>query len=593
MVSGPRASIHLPNLDLREARRVAMVAANKRLESSLSAEFGRKRNKGEGGDDDDDVITRRTRSQSLGNQRERNLRSSPLTLGAELLYRRTPSGLSLLDLTSDAIEQQQVQPQPSQPTAEEEVHYKDNDRRDAVHEEVVGYGSTTPRNEALKTATEDECIMPTIKESRSCNIADLGIIELSPHQQQYDRAGEPDKTLVQELKEEFASQNTHPLVSILYGLVNTSIVLPVIMSFGSIIYHDEFFRPYLSVLMKLTVVSGAVHQITFSTVSSLPFAVGQVQDAGLIFLSAMARDIVSQCKALGVDDVSILATTTIGLSMFTAILGGVLILVGRFKLASYCQLLPSSVVGGYLAYIGFFCGQAGLALMASVDVTGLSQWYKFVDRDALILLTPGVVGGCVIYFLVRTFRHMAVLPSTIMMLMVVFYLTLWAKGMSVEEATQAGWINQTIESPSWYHTWDFLQIDKVVWRVLPSQTLTIIAMISVVALSSSLDIAAIEIEMKRPLDYNHELTTVGFSNIVSGITGGYTGSYIFSQTIFSLRMGIRSHLMGYVIAAVSLVTVVLPFNVLAFIPNFFFGSLLMMICLDLMFDLILQLLKLK
>ena len=90
--------------------------------------------------------------------------------------------------------------------------------------------------------------------------------------------------------------------------------------------------------------------------------------------------------------------------------------------------------------------------------------------------------------------------------------------------------------------------------------------------------------MKRPLDYNHELTTVGFSNIVSGITGGYTGSYIFSQTIFSLRMGIRSHLMGYVIAAVSLVTVVLPFNVLAFIPNFFFGSLLMMICLDLMFE---------
>eukprot|EP00574_Skeletonema_japonicum_P000337 CAMPEP_0201740820 /NCGR_PEP_ID=MMETSP0593-20130828/46498_1 /ASSEMBLY_ACC=CAM_ASM_000672 /TAXON_ID=267983 /ORGANISM="Skeletonema japonicum, Strain CCMP2506" /LENGTH=286 /DNA_ID=CAMNT_0048235141 /DNA_START=1 /DNA_END=861 /DNA_ORIENTATION=- len=219
-----------------------------------------------------------------------------------------------------------------------------------------------------------------------------------------------------------------------------------------------------------------------------------------------------------------------------------------------------------------------------VDVTGLSQWYKFLDPDALKLMAPGVLGGCVIYFSVRTFRHMAVLPSTIAMLMVVFYLTLWATGMSVEEATQLGWINPTVESPSWYHTWDFLQFDKVVWRVLPSQIFTIVAMISVVALSSSLDIAAIEIEMKRPLDYNHELTTVGFSNIVSGLTGGYTGSYIFSQTIFSLRMGIRSRSMGYVIAAVSLVTVVLPFNVLAYIPNFFFGSLLMMICLDLMFE---------
>lgn len=122
------------------------------------------------------------------------------------------------------------------------------------------------------------------------------------------------------------------------------------------------------------------------------------------------------------------------------------------------------------------------------------------------------------------------------------------------------------------------------WSVLPSQTLTILSMISVVALSSSLDIAAIEIELKRPLDYNHELKTVGISNIISGLTGGYTGSYIFSQTIFSLRMGIRSRLMGYVLAFLSLVTVMLPVNILAYIPNFFFGSLLMMICLDLMFE---------
>lgn len=135
-----------------------------------------------------------------------------------------------------------------------------------------------------------------------------------------------------------------------------------------------------------------------------------------------------------------------------------------------------------------------------------------------------------------------------------------------------------------YHTWDFLRIDKVVWRVLPSQALTVLAMISVVALSSSLDIAAIEIELKRPLDYNYELRTVGISNIFSGLTGGYTGSYIFSQTIFSLRAGIRSRLMGLIIAFCSLVTVIIPFNVLSYIPNFFFGSLLIMICLDLMFE---------
>jgi MFS superfamily sulfate permease-like transporter len=109
-------------------------------------------------------------------------------------------------------------------------------------------------------------------------------------------------------------------------------------------------------------------------------------------------------------------------------------------------------------------------------------------------------------------------------------------------------------------------------------------MICVVSLSSSLDIAAIEIELRRPLDYNHELKTVGLSNIVSGLTGGYTGSYIFSQSIFSLRMGIRSRLMGYSLAFFILMLWMLPINLLCYVPNFFFGSLLLMICLDLSFE---------
>ncbi len=71
-----------------------------------------------------------------------------------------------------------------------------------------------------------------------------------------------------------------------------------------------------------------------------------------------------------------------------------------------------------------------------------------------------------------------------------------------------------------------MRLEKVVWSVLSSQTLTAVAMISVIALSIWLDIAAIKIELKwlkRPLDFNHELKTVGISNMISGITGGYTG----------------------------------------------------------------------
>jgi SulP family sulfate permease len=127
-------------------------------------------------------------------------------------------------------------------------------------------------------------------------------------------------------------------------------------------------------------------------------------------------------------------------------------------------------------------------------------------------------------------------------------------------------------------------MDKVVWDALPGQTFTVCSMIFVVALSSSLDIAAIDLEVAKPLAYNYELGMIGISNLVSGLTGGYTGSYIFSQSIFSLRAGIRSRLSGLVAAVIQAISVIMPISILAIVPNFIFASLLIMICVDLMIE---------
>lgn len=394
----------------------------------------------------------------------------------------------------------------------------------------------------------------------------------------------PTLDMVAELKREFAKQTNPPGLSIMYGIVNAVIVLPVIMSFGNIIYHDDFFRPYLPVLVKMTVVSGIVHQLCFSTFSTLPFAVGSVQDAGLIFLSTIATSIARFCQARGCSDDEILATTLVGLSIFTACLGLGLIIIGKLKLAQFVQKLPTPVVGGYLAFIGFFCGQSALSLLSGIQVSNPLQWYKFMHLKPVLLMAPGLIGGCGIYVAVRKIKHMAVLPVSIALIMTSFYVILHFAGVTLEDAKDMGLMSRADAPPAWNHTWDFIKFELVVWEALPSQALTVCSMIFVVALSSSLDIAAIDLEVPKPLAYNYELKMIGWSNLISGLTGGYTGSYIFSQSIFSLRAGIRSRLAGYVTALIQAITVVMPISILAFVPNFIFASLLIMICVDLMIE---------
>jgi MFS superfamily sulfate permease-like transporter len=74
----------------------------------------------------------------------------------------------------------------------------------------------------------------------------------------------------------------------------------------------------------------------------------------------------------------------------------------------------------------------------------------------------------------------------------------------------------------------------------------------------------------------------------SGATGGYTGSYIFSQTIFSLRAKVESRLTGAVIIGLELMIFVMPFSPIAYVPKAFFGSLLVLIAVDLIHEWLLE-----
>lgn len=366
-----------------------------------------------------------------------------------------------------------------------------------------------------------------------------------------------------------------PLLPALYGVINGILLIPVSIGFTSVIFSDAFFQPYLPMLVKLVLFSSMVHQITFTVYSSLPFAVGQVQDAGLIFLSAMASTTVQHLRErseegeVALTASNVISTVLVELSLSTLMLGVILVVMGRLKLASLVQYLPVPVIGGYLAYIGFFCGRAGIIMMAG----GLP-----------FMWVPGVVMGCGMYASLRSFRSPAVLPICMGIMLVGFFAILYLMGTSIKDARHYGWLAPLQPDINFVDTFNLVKVNQVEWSALPQQFLRWAGMVLVVAFSSSLDVAAIEMELGLPLDYNRELETVGISNILSGSLCGYTGSYIFSQTIFTMRQGVFSRKCGLFIILFELAVVLSPVSVTSFIPKCFFGSLLILISVDLMFE---------
>lgn len=366
------------------------------------------------------------------------------------------------------------------------------------------------------------------------------------------------------------------------------------LSFTAIIFRHPFFDPYLSPLVKVVFLSSALHQVVFAASSSMPFAVGQVQDVGLIFLSAMASSVVEDCKDAGMADKDILATSLATLTAATALVGLLIVATGALKLASFVQFCPLPVVGGYLAFVGafmFFSG-AGLAAGVPLSVTP-SSWTALANSQALIHLLPAIIMAIALSAVQRRFRSPLALPLFLLVVPLLFYAVVFIGGWSLADVRAAAWMSSpSIEDSQWkfWKVYDLYHLDgsfppkNIYWAVLPRQIGKLVGLYFVVAFGSSMDIAAIQSDAPD-VNYNSELVTVGLSNLVNGVAGvGLTGSYIFSQTLFSLRMSVSSRVMGTVVALAEAAAFIAPVNAMAYIPNFFFSALVIWIGVDIAKD---------
>ncbi|KAE9332815.1 hypothetical protein PF008_g14757 [Phytophthora fragariae] len=380
--------------------------------------------------------------------------------------------------------------------------------------------------------------------------------------------------------------------AVLAGVVVSIVLCPVMIGFAAMIFSHPEFADALPMLTKLVFASSMVHQLVITSLSPLPFAIAQVQDTGMIFLASMAASIMTELGPT-VPLEERVSTVLVHLSISTMLVGVGLILTGKARLASLVQYLPTPVIGGYLAYVGFFMVKGGIALTTGVSLESVHGWGVLMSSShSLTLLAPALVGGILLSVLTSRFRHFAVFPCCILVLPASFFLVVWISNYTLDDARAAGFLEENgkgVPLTDVYSMFDFYHIH---WRAMPAQIPTMLSMFAMIAFASSLDIASICMGTTSNLNYNAQLETVGMSNLISGLTGGYTGSYIFSQTLFTSRFrpsttaearfpGI-TRLVGVTLAACELAIVATPISLMALVPKFLFGAVMIFIGIDLL-----------
>lgn len=371
--------------------------------------------------------------------------------------------------------------------------------------------------------------------------------------------------------------------AILGGLLNAMTLIPLMIAITHVIFRDPFFSPYLPILMKMVFFSSAVHQLVFTFMSRLSYSVGQVQVAGMVFMSTMATNIAHHGSSRSVE--STLATTMITLMLATSLLGVCLMVAGQLRLATLVHYLPMPLVGGFSAFVGLVCFQSAVSLIINDHVVGV-RGLLGIDTDAWPLVLPSVVIGMVLILIRRQFHNTWALPVAMVVIPSIIAAGIVITGHSIQGDDSNGrisWSSTVSSKSSVVDAIGLFRLNQVYWWSAVRQIPTFSAMFFLVSFTSSLDVSALEMDTGRSLDFNHELALVGWSNLISGILGGQVGSIDRAQSMRSYHAAPHSssRAAGIVVAICELLVVFIPHSLLTIVPKPFIGAILCFLALSL------------
>ncbi|KAI8107618.1 hypothetical protein M9435_002646 [Picochlorum sp. BPE23] len=456
-------------------------------------------------------------------------------------------------------------------------HMMHHRRRAAVgtldddHNGDSGGGGATPRMHGPLLSTRESSIgMDRRRDSKTFRRPVDDMVEpLLPHA---GVAGEDDGA---------SFPSSDPVRAAVFGMINATAGIPALIAFASIVFQHPHYSPFLDLLCKFFFVSSALHQSVFNVFSTLPFAMGQVQDVGIIFMSGMATSIADYASKEGLSVETALGTSLLTMTVSTVIVGLGTYVVAKNSWAGFVQYIPLPVMGGYLGFVGYFCVASGVGLGSSQDISSIMSWMKIFNQDSLIKLIPTVSACVAMVVTMERARHPMALPVLLFSLIATFHVVLLLSGISLTTAQEAGWVMKPADGPVkfwdlWklYHFEDW-SLSGICFPAMLRQGAKTAGLLLVVIFGSCMDIAAVSQDVPVRIDFNKELTTVALSNIATGVAGvGFTGSYIFSQTIFTMRAGIFNRVNGWVIASAEFLVFMYPYSIVQYIPNFFLGALM-------------------
>jgi SulP family sulfate permease len=295
---------------------------------------------------------------------------------------------------------------------------------------------------------------------------------------------------------------------------------------------------------------------------------------GAIIYAGMAGA-VDHALARALPDPTLRATAVLLLGGASTVACGIaLLLLGSFRLGTLAQLLPYPVIAGYYSGLAWLLAVGGLRVGAGLSIGKLAA-ERFGDPGTLARLAVCLGVAALLVGLPRWRRHWAVLPLVLLVGGVGFHLARLVLQVGVPEAQAAGWLLGPFPGGATapLHSLGSLRavgLDTIAVAAPYAASAVVLTLVTLLLM-----VGSIELELRRSIDGNHEVTVAGFANLLGGALGGTPCTQSVTTTSLLYRLGGASRTGAAIPGLAALAVMIAGAQVIGLIPRFLVGALLL------------------
>jgi SulP family sulfate permease len=362
--------------------------------------------------------------------------------------------------------------------------------------------------------------------------------------------------------------------------ISSALTIAFCLSYAALIFAGPL-TPWLGYGISLSFLCAAISGFLVSWRSSLPFALAAPDSATSAVTATLAAATVEHLHAQQLSG-PVLAPVIIVMALSALLAGGALCSLEFSGAGRLVRFVPYPVIGGFL-------GASGWLIVSGAAQVTTDHTITIGNLDALTthanLLKLLAAAGIALALLIgrHRMRSAFALPGILAVSMIAVDMALRASGLSVADAEAQGWTFAPQPPGTLIQPWSIDELRAFPWRLLPSLSGDLFAVVFVTVISILLNVTGIELATRREADLDRELNALGIANVASAAFGGYVGCVSLSRSIINYAAGARGRLAGFIVAAVSAAMLAIGPGFLAYVPKCALGGLLLYIGFELIY----------